>query len=340
MLSRRTVLAASCAGLVAGPVRAGELDRAEWDAFKSRFLQPDGRVVDSGNQGVSHTEGQGWGLLFAEHCGDQAAFASIWGWTARNLHRPRDALHSWRFDPGSTTPVADPNNATDGDLFIGMALSRAARRWDNAAYGGSATAIGHDVLRLLVKQVGGRSLLLPGTQGFSSEKDLVLNPSYYVFPALQELSPRVRSPLWDAVRRDGAALIAEARFGRWKLPPDWLQLNRSSGKLAPAPSWPPRFSYDAIRVPLYLAWSRLTPLAGFQDYMAGNGAKPPAWVDLVTNESAPYPAPPGMLAVASLANAGAARDLPADFPLVAAAPDYYSAALTLLARIAWRESRD
>jgi hypothetical protein len=45
-----------------------------------------------------------------------------------------------------------------------------------------------------------------------------------------------------------------------------------------------------------------------------------------------------MLAVARIAAAvSTASDGPIDFPSVADAPDYYSAALTLLARIAWHD---
>jgi len=342
--SRRLALAGACILLTAlpavGAAAAIESDRAEWEVFKSRFLQPDGRVLDTGNKGITHTEGQGWGLLFAEYFGDQPTFGGIWDWTTRNLHRPADALHAWRYDPASTPPVADLNNATDGDLFIGMALSRAARRWNEPVHAASATAIGHDVLRLLVRKVGTRTVLLPAAAGFESERDVVLNPSYYVFPALLELATRVRGPVWSEVWRDGLALLGDARFGRWRLPPDWLQVNRASGELSPAPNWPPRFSYDAIRVPLYLAWARLEQSAGYQDYIGGNGGRPPAWVNLITDATAPYVAPTGMLAVAMLATGGATHDLPAGFPSISGAIDYYSAALTLLARIAWRESRE
>src|SRR4051794_27013126 len=37
----------------------------EWLAFRRAFVAADGRVVDSGNGGISHSEGQGVGLLFS-----------------------------------------------------------------------------------------------------------------------------------------------------------------------------------------------------------------------------------------------------------------------------------
>ncbi len=338
-ITRRTALAGAGAFLCAGSSKAADpTDIQEWRAFKDRFLLTDGRVVDTGNLGVTHTEGQGWGMLFAERFDDEQSFATIWGWTSRTLRRPHDALHAWRFDPAAANPVADMNNATDGDLFMAMALLRAAQRWRNPAHAESAKAIGLDVLRLSIRTVHGRTVLLPGVSGFERGSDTVTNPSYTVFPAIRELAASAGQPNWDVIERSGLSLIDEGRFGRWKLPPDWLQIDGSSGKLAPAPNWPPRFSYDAIRVPLYLAWAGLPPCQGFLDFVASFQEKPPAWVDLDTNADAPYSAPPGMLAVAALASAKPGQALPANFPLIAAAPDYYSAALTLLARVAWREA--
>lgn len=340
MLSRRTLILSPLAGLMT-PGQAAPL--AEWDAFKVRFLHPDGRIVDTGNGGVSHTEGQGWGLLFAVAFDDPAAFKAILDWTNRTLHRSRDALHSWRYVPGAANRVADTNNATDGDLFIAMALSRAARRWSRPDYAATAAAIVQDMLRLLVRRAGSRTLLLPGAQGFETQQAFTLNPSYYAFPAMQELATRTRDPLWEDVRSDGLALLRDGRFGRWMLPPDWLQISREDGTLEPASRWPPRFSYDAIRVPLYLSWAGQIPADvgdAFRTYWGQQLPALPAWVDLVTGAVAPYAASPGMRAVSELSDASATvLDVPIDFPSVTTAPDYYSAALTLLTRIAWQESR-
>jgi endoglucanase len=340
MLSRRAVVLAPLAGLVA-PTQAAAL--GEWDAFKARFLHPEGRIVDTGNGGVSHTEGQGWGLLFAAAFDDPTAFKAILQWTTRMLRRSRDALHSWRYVPGAANRVADTNNATDGDLFIAMALSRAARRWSRPDYAAAAATIVHDILRLLVRRAGPRTLLLPGVQGFETQQAFTLNLSYYAFPAMQELAACTRNPLWDDVRSDGLTLIRDGRFGQWMLPPDWLQISRTDGTLEPASRWPPRFSYDAIRVPLYLSWAGQTPAdvgEAFRTYWGQQLPALPAWVDLATGAVAPYAAPPGMQAVGALSNAPpTSLELPVDFPSVAAAPDYYSAALTLLTRIAWQESR-
>lgn len=346
MPTRRSLIAAALLPIgtakAAVPPEAATLDPREWQAFAERFLLADGRVIDTGNGGVSHTEGQGWGMLFAESYGDRAAFERIHAWTDRVLSRPRDALHAWRYVPGAANPVADSNNATDGDLFIAWALSRAARRWSVPAYATQARAIARDILRLLLREVDGRALLLPGVNGFETPGALTLNPSYYVFPAFPELAALLPSRDWLRLRDDGAWLIDAARFGRWALPPDWLRASRPALALSVAPKWPPRCSFDAIRIPLYVAWDEVADvraMRSFATFFAPDDGIPPAWTDLATDAVAPYPASPGMRAIGLLARASAARQKPEfALPNVAASTDYYSAALTMLVRLCVIES--
>lgn len=231
------------------PASLTAADRGEWMMFQRRFVSGDGRVIDTRNGGVSHSEGQGWGLLFAESFDDPEAFDRILGWTANNLRKRGDALHAWRYQPGQANPVSDINNATDGDLFIAAALARAALRWGRPDLAQVAGAIGRDVLALLVRDVDGRLVLLPGERGFEKRDAIVVNPSYYAFGVLPYLEAVAPSPVWQQLRVDGLNLIQQGRFGPWSLPPDWLLVPRRGGMLSPAPSWPARFSYDAIRVP-------------------------------------------------------------------------------------------
>jgi|GEM_PF-5729170 len=54
-----------------------------WDTYKSRFLMPDGRIVDTGNKNVSHTEGQGFAMLMALANDDRASFVTGEGYGLR-----------------------------------------------------------------------------------------------------------------------------------------------------------------------------------------------------------------------------------------------------------------
>ena len=272
---------------------------ADWRTFRRQFVTAEGRVVDVDNGGVSHSEGQGWGLTLAAEAGDRDAFERILSWTSRNLAVRDDGLHAWRYVPGAG--VTDSNNATDGDIFVAYGLARAARRWDNPAYRDLAATIAGAVVERLVRQVAGRSVLLPAAQGFEREGEVVVNLSYYPFFAFEELSRLGHADVWSRLWTDGLSLATEARFGRFGLPPDWLSIERETGTLRPAAGWPARFSYDAVRIPLYLALSRLSPpgLTGALNayWSPGSETFGAAWVDLHTGRLAPYPTCAGFRAV-------------------------------------------
>ena len=78
---------------------AAILDSLEWLAFCGRFLRPDGRVVDTSNGGISHSEGQGYAMLAAVRADDQGSFVRMLAWTLGNLKRREDNLCSWRYQP-------------------------------------------------------------------------------------------------------------------------------------------------------------------------------------------------------------------------------------------------
>jgi hypothetical protein len=171
----------------------------EWRRYQSKFISPEGRVIDDANGGISHSEGQGYGMLIAVRAGDRAGFDRLWTWTRANLELRGDHLAAWRWDPAHDPHVADRNSATDGDLLIAWALSEAGAKWD-PAYAAAARSIG--------------PLLLPGAQGFGpSERPdgPVVNLSYWIFPALDRLASISHAADWRAVTRSGLNLIDEAR---------------------------------------------------------------------------------------------------------------------------------
>ena len=107
----------------------------DWQLYKSLFVSEDGRVIDTGNQNNSHSEGQGWGMLFAVKNNDQASFEKLWRWTRENLQIRQDSLFAWRWETGKPeNHTPDTNNATDGDLYIAWALQRAGQQWNKTEY--------------------------------------------------------------------------------------------------------------------------------------------------------------------------------------------------------------
>ncbi len=319
-----------------GPVVISAADRVDWQRFKQRFISPEGRVVDTGNHDVSHSEGQGVGLLLAAAFDDRGTFDQLYGWTNDNLRRT-DGLHAWRWIPGAAEHVPDRNNATDGDLYIAGALNRAFLQWQEPAYGEAARVTAQAVLDQLVETIGPRTVLLPGAEGFVKDTHVAVNLSYYIFPLLAELSGACPSPVWAKLQQDGAALAMDGRFGAWNLPADWLEIRRSDGSLAPARGFPARFSYDAVRVPLFLAWSGVDPavvqaIAAFWD-ASGNQ---PRWADLQTNATEQFYGS-GIQSIASLISSYQTNKYQMTLPQISKFDDYYSSSLVLLSSLARRE---
>lgn len=313
----------------------------QWVKYRDRFVAADGRVRDTGNKQISHTEGQGSAMLFAEAFDDRATFDRVWQWTQAKLRRPDSALFAWRWDPGNAAnPVSDTNNASDGDILIAWSLSLAASRWHDRAYLLEARRILAEIRGKLIDRIDGHVVLMPGTAGFKTEDGSVMvNPSYYIYPAFREFSRVDPSPIWARLRREGLALLTKARFGQWGLTTDWVTLSKGGG-IAPAANLPPRFGFDAIRIPLYLVWGGAgTPqlLAADRKYWDAfaSASKPlPAWVDVTNGAVAPFPAPAGFQSIIRLAEPPQPNSPPP--PEIGDNDDYYSASLTLLAGLARR----
>lgn len=339
---RRILLGSCLAAATAAPTRA-EDGAAAWEAFKARFLAPEGRVRDFANQDISHSEGQAWGMLLAARHGDAETFRRVQGWTYRTLGIRPDALLAWRYRPGPDGGVDDLNNATDADLYHAHALLIAHWRWRDQGYLDVAQRVSRAIEARNIRWLRDRRLLLPGAVGFEFANHLEVNPSYYAFAALDALNSAFPGRGWAEVARDGGALLASARFGQFGLPPDWLRIERRSAVLTPVPGRGDRFGYDAIRVPLNLVWGGRAehPVV---DAAARFWSDPgfghlPAWTRLNTNEVSPYPAGSGVAAIAALVLAHRAGGVGSPPPTGAATTgSYYDAVLALLTREAWRDA--
>lgn len=320
------------------------LRSADWHLFQERFISPEGRVIDDGNGNVSHSEGQGYALLFAVAYRDRGAFDRIWQWTRKNLQiRPDDKLLSWRWKPDGKGggAVDDPNNASDGDLLVAWALQRAFQLWKDDRYQKEALQILADLARLNILSTDRGLVLLPGTEGFVKDGKVTLNPSYYVFPALDEFARVFPSGPWKELKTNGLDLLRKARFGRWNLTPDWVV---NDSEVTISPEFPPVFGYNAVRVPLYLGWSSprapsMQPFAQFWK-KCRKKAVYPATVDLIENTFGPDPALPGMRAIARFTAACTEKQSLTVFslPVLTKGETYYSASLNLLTKLAIRDT--
>jgi endoglucanase len=330
----------SARGLGAEDASTIATPQEQWQAYKNRFIASEGRLVDDSAGGVSHTEGQGYAMLLAAFADDAPTFARLWSWTQANLYIRGDGLAAWRWRPQDDPHVLDRNNATDGDLLIAWALAEAGRRWRNPAYTTQAHKNALAIARSVTyDSILGRTLA-PGATGFGrkdSDDGPVVNPSYWVFPAIDALAEVAPEVDWGAVRVSGLALIDGAKFGPRRLPSDWVSLRNG---LQPAAKFPKTFGYDAIRVPLYLAWSgggergRLQP---FADGWASAHYQAPSVIDDVTGAAVEPFAEQGYLAVAALVRCAVAGErFPEELKTVHL-DRYYSATLHMLSLAAARQ---
>ena len=264
-MNRRSCLGLAASALIAPWASAetsaesakGERDAsmlADWQAWKTAFLAPDGRVVDHLQRNASHSEGQGYGMVLAVTFDDAEAFRRIHSWTERFLAVRQDPLLAWRWKPDQTPHISDYNNATDGDLFYAWALLSAARRFGEDAYGVQSKQIARFLAASCVRRDprgGGRLLLLPGADGFVDGDRITVNPSYYMPLALRDLGLAADAPELLQCSADGEALIAEiANAGPV---PDWIDVEPHGWHASAGHTF--QSGYDALRIALFLIWS-------------------------------------------------------------------------------------
>lgn len=307
-----------------------------WQEYKQHFVDPSGRIIDTGNpEKISHSEGQGYGLLLAAHYGDRKAFEQIWTWTQNHLQKREDALFSWSWSP-QTSQVTDRNNATDGDVLIAWGLLKGAALWHEARYQVEAKKILADIKKKLIyKHAYYGVLVLPGEYGFlePDKNQVTINLSYWVFPAFKQfMLAEPEATVWQELFQNGQRLLQTLRFGTWQLPADWVRLQLNQAQFDLETRYAPRFSYDAIRIPLYLKWAEMNdpvlfqPFVDFWTHFQGKSMLP-AWTDLKTQESDPLQANKAIQSVIHLV----APSVIPTMPPYDATESYYNTTLYLFA---------
>lgn len=252
--------------------------------FLNRHVSSSGLFTDT-YHGVSHTEGIGVSLLFCAWLQDWKRFELVF--QRLQAHKRPDGLYSWKAKNGR---VLDPNNASDGELYILWALKSAQARGFKATWvAEQASELESAIVsRLLVITSHGR-VLKPGVQGFVDERNTyTVNLSYVLLPLIEALartSPDKK--VWADLRDTFLNMSAYAYFGDYGLPADWMDL---SDPVAPSSKaeFQPRFSYDAVRVPLFLMWAGQKSHPVVRRVKSFYETTGKSWVDLRTGELSPY----------------------------------------------------
>lgn len=328
-------------------------ERLAWPAFKERFIGPEGRVLDTANGNISHSEGQGYAMLLAVAAGDRETFERLHAWTDSTLQIRGDGFHAWKYDPDGEVQIPDINAASDGEILIAWALARAGRTWNNPEWTAAARDLARAIRRDLIVTLGRHTVLLSAPEGFDPLPDqggqrarVTINPSYWVFPAFKELAALDPSPAWQALEKSGVEIIHSRRFGMTGLVPDWVILNADGSLSLPedTESLPYAYGYNAIRVPLHLIW------AGHRDartlapyvmiYSPGRDAdRPPLVVDLIQGQVTRRMDQSGYRAIPDLVGCSTGDSVLSRWPGPSGDldADYYPAVLRRLAILAAHE---
>jgi endoglucanase len=259
-----------------------EILQQSWIAYKQRFIQADGRVVDWEQGGRTTSEGQAYAMLRSVFANDPDTFSQTLKWAEDNLQRREgdrrsDQLWAWQWGQKAANQAPDSNQwgvldnnfASDADVDAITALILASRRWNRPDYLQLAQAKLKDLWVLATIEVNPhkaaqpqtRRYLIPGTLNtFQPQPPVVyLNPSYFA-PYAYRLFAQVDTGSdrdWGSLVESGYwAINASSQVSLVGLPSDWVALNTETGKFSPVPvtsALRSVYSFDACRV-----WWRLS----------------------------------------------------------------------------------
>jgi endoglucanase len=240
-----------------------ELIQQSWIAYRQRFIQADGRVIDREDSDRSTSEAQAYALLRAVFMNDPTTFAKTLEWAENNLQRKAtgnrvDRLWVWKWgrDPKGNWGIIDRNFASDADIDAITALILASRRWKRPEYLSLARAKLQNLWNLSTVAVpgGGSRYLLPGPrEAFQIQPTtLQLNPSYlapYAFRLFAQVDPAHN---WlSLVDSSYEVLENSSALSAVGLPSNWVSLDTQTGQFQALPAsgpLPTEYSFDAYRV--------------------------------------------------------------------------------------------
>jgi endoglucanase len=254
------------------PISNSELLSQSWNAYRDRFIQGDGRVIDREAADRTTSEAQAYALLRAVLMDDVPTFERVLNWGEVNLQRRgldgqrSDHLWAWQWgrNPQDQWLPLDSTFASDGDVDAATALIFAARRWQRPQYLELAKQKLEDLWALSVLEANNRTYLLPGPKAsFQPQPDqIVLNPSYmapYAFRLFDQIDPERD---WLSLVDSSYDLLRDsAPLSKLRLPSNWVILDLKTRKISPSTNHlSSRYGYDAYRV-----WWRLSLDASWFD---------------------------------------------------------------------------
>src|SRR3989344_1178828 len=239
-----------------------------WNDYKREYMEAEGRTVDKQRNSVTTSEGQSYAMLRAVWLDDKETFDIVWDWTKENLQHENDALFSWLYgededgNMGILISQGGQNSASDADTDIAHALLFAYSRWRDPEYLEEALPIINDIWDREVVMIRGRPYLAANDlEKTRSPESIVINPSYFSPYAYWVFGYFDDQHNWDALISTSYEVIQQSmregldRDRSAMIPPDWILMNRRTGRIMPANTGTltTNYSYDAMRIPFRIA---------------------------------------------------------------------------------------
>ena len=235
--------------------------KESWEAYRKRFIQGDGRIIDWEAEEKSTSEGQAYAMFRAVFADDRESFDRTLKWSESNLQRrdaqgkPMDSLWAWKWGKNASNQWVqlDPNFASDADIDACFALILASDRWNRPDYLTLAKTKLKDLWDFSTVTHNGQTYLLPGPKiAFRQGDRLTLNPSYLAPYAFRLFAQVDRDRDWMALV-DSSYVVLEnsASLSSVGLPSDWVNLDLKTGKYSALESGSPlktQYGFDATRV--------------------------------------------------------------------------------------------
>ena len=235
--------------------------KESWDAYRKRFIQGDGRIIDWEAEEKSTSEGQAYAMFRAVFADDRDSFDRTLKWSESNLQRrdaqgkPIDSLWAWKWGKNASNQWVqlDPNFASDADIDACFALILASDRWNRPDYLALAKTKLKDLWDHSTVTRGDQTYLLPGPKiAFQQGDRVTFNPSYlapYAFRLFAQVDP---GRDWMAlVDSSYAVLENSASLSSVGLPSDWVNFDLKTGQYSALESGSPlktQYGFDATRV--------------------------------------------------------------------------------------------
>ncbi|GEM_PF-2332468 len=219
--------------------------------YKKYIIQPDGRVVDWYNNGVTHSEGIGYTLFFAVSLNDKKTFFKVFHWFLNNMGFNKYGLVPWLWGkrPNGSWGILDFNDATDGDIWIAYSLLLGYEKWKEPLLKEIALKLIRSIRKYDIFPCRGKTLLKPGKFGFLFPKYVRINPSYYtpwIFEKFIEYDP---STVWLSLSKESFNVFTHLVATDLKLPTDWVDISLPQCK---SENFYEVFGFNAIRVPIWV----------------------------------------------------------------------------------------